>query len=171
MPIEILKKKFHPVKVKFKQDSMNWKDLNRRMRKLKESLEIFNVNLTSIKCKSKNYFLIFRMREEKLLLISKVWVEKFVVLKKRRKNFKLVFKVRLKGVKTTKQCSEKLTNKGKNKEEKLWWVKNKLWENFRHWQEKESNSSVSYKITNNKKRKMKTILKEWNTKLLKSREN
>lgn len=89
------------------------------MRKLKESLEIFNVNLTSIKCKLTNYFPKFRMREEKLLLISKVWVEKFVVLKKRRKNFKLVFKVRLKEVKTTKQCSEKLTNKGKNKEEKL----------------------------------------------------
>ena len=88
------------------------------MRKLKELLEIFNVNLTSIKCKLTNYFLKFRMREEKLLLISKVWVEKFVVLKKRRKNFKLVFKVSLKGVKTTKQCSEKLTNKGKNKEEK-----------------------------------------------------
>lgn len=89
------------------------------MRKLKKSLETLSDNQILTRCKLKKCLLKFKIKEEKLSQTRKEWVEKFVVLRMRRKNLNQEFKVRPKEVKTMKLCSEKLTNKDNKKEEKL----------------------------------------------------
>lgn len=61
--------------------------------------------------------------------------------------------------------------KEKINEEKLWWINNKLWENFKSYLDKDNNLKDYYRIINYKNNKIKIILEKCNIKLHKNNVN